>query len=447
MTHFPPRQIQIKQKEEDIAVCECKFDFGNTQLSCGERCLNVLTNTECTPGYCPCGSYCKNQRFQKCEYAKTKLFKTEGRGWGLLADENIEAGRFIIEYCGEVISSDEAEQRSRTYEAQGLRDAYIISLNSNSFIDATKKGSLGRFINHSCQPNCETRKWTVLGETRVGIFATEDISVGTELAYDYNFEWYGGVNVRCLCGAPNCSIFLGAKSQGFQEHNHVWEDGDDRYTVDEFPLYDSAEDEPLDKVNKITDTTMQEEVNKITDTTMVVSEILLTLSNGASCMQEASRTVKTEIAGVNNRIGNNDKASFSESAGAATVGNDKCEVQEKKNGGQYAMVVSGPSAIGEFNNGTGTASAKRGAKRTPSRKQKLSGRKQINGKRVAQLFASKKVQDELIQCEVQIGLNIFIALVNKFPIGEEKCAGWISGQMGKFYWGDDLFDQTDPCPV
>ena len=66
------------------------------------------------------------------------------------------------------------------------------------------------------QPNCETRKWTVLGETRVGIFATQDISIGTELAYDYNFEWYGGVNVRCLCGAPNCSIFLGAKSQGFQ---------------------------------------------------------------------------------------------------------------------------------------------------------------------------------------------------------------------------------------
>lgn len=365
------KQIQIKQKEEDIAVCECKFDFGNTQLSCGERCLNVLTNTECTPGYCPCGSYCKNQRFQKCEYAKTKLFKTEGRGWGLLADENIKAGRFIIEYCGEVISSDEAEQRSRTYEAQGLRDAYIISLNANFFIDATKKGSLGRFINHSCQPNCETRKWTVLGETRVGIFATKDISAGTELAYDYNFEWYGGVNVRCLCGAPNCSIFLGAKSQGFQEHNHVWEDGDDRYTVDEFPLYDSAEDEPLEKVNKITDTTMQ----------------------------EASITVKTESAGVNNGVEKNDKASFSESGGGAAVGNDKCEVEEKKNGGQHALVVSGPSAIGKFNNGTVTAPAKRGAKRNPNRKQKLSGRKQVNGKRVAQLFASKKVQDELIRCE------------------------------------------------
>lgn len=50
-----------KQKEEDIAICECKFDFGDLDSACGERCLNVLTSTECTPGYCPCGVYCKNQ--------------------------------------------------------------------------------------------------------------------------------------------------------------------------------------------------------------------------------------------------------------------------------------------------------------------------------------------------------------------------------------------------
>ncbi|XP_024991743.1 histone-lysine N-methyltransferase ASHH1 isoform X1 [Cynara cardunculus var. scolymus] len=366
---------QIKQKEEDIVVCECKFDFSKADLACGDRCLNVLTSTECTPGYCPCGSYCKNQRFQKSEYAKTKLFKTEGRGWGLLADQNIKAGQFIIEYCGEVISSDEAKERSQTYEAQGLRDAYIISLNASYFIDATKKGSLARFINHSCQPNCETRKWTVLGETRVGIFATQDISIGTELAYDYNFEWYGGVNVRCLCGAPNCSIFLGAKSQGFQEHNHVWEDGDDRYTVDEFPLYDSAEDEPSDKLNKVTD----------------------------SAIQETSITVKTEYAGLNNdSFGYKYKTCFSGMVGGGAVGNFKCEADGEKEGGQHPVVASGlrsNNAFGDFNNGSGTGSTKRPAKRSPNRKQKLSSRKQINGKRVAQLFASKKVQDELIKCE------------------------------------------------
>lgn len=233
-----------KQKDEDVAICECKYDPDDPDSACGDGCLNVLTSTECTPGYCPCAELCKNQKFQKYEYAKTKLFKTDGRGWGLLADEEIKAGQFIIEYCGEVISWKEAKRRAQAYETQGRKDAYIISLNAHESIDATRKGSLARFINHSCQPNCETRKWTVQGEIRVGIFAKHDISIGTELAYDYNFEWYGGAKVRCLCGAASCSGFLGAKSRGFQEDTYLWEDDDDRYSVEKIPLYDSAEDEP-----------------------------------------------------------------------------------------------------------------------------------------------------------------------------------------------------------
>ncbi|KAF8411604.1 hypothetical protein HHK36_004161 [Tetracentron sinense] len=247
-----------KQKEEDIVICECKYEANNPDSACGERCLNVLTSTECTPGYCPSDIYCKNQRFQKCEYAKSKLFKTEGRGWGLLADETIKAGQFIIEYCGEVISWKEARRRSQAYETLGLKDAFIISLNAYESIDATKKGSLARFINHSCQPNCETRKWTVLGEIRVGIFAKQDISAGTELAYDYNFEWYGGAKVRCLCGAVGCSGFLGAKSRGFQEDTYLWEDDDDRYSVEKIPLYDSEEDAPSSKLLKTTDSSIIE---------------------------------------------------------------------------------------------------------------------------------------------------------------------------------------------
>ncbi|CAN1130112.1 Histone-lysine N-methyltransferase ASHH1 [Linum perenne] len=241
-----------KQKEEDIAICECKFDANDPDSACSERCLNWLTSTECTPGYCPCDIHCKNQKFQKCEYAKTMLVKTEGRGWGLIADEDIKAGQFIIEYCGEVISWKVARRRSYFYESQGQQDAYIISLNASESIDATSKGSHARFINHSCQPNCETRKWNVLGEIRVGIFAKEDIPIGTELSYDYNFEWYGGAKVRCLCGAAGCSEFLGAKSRGFQEDTYLWEDDDERYSVENIPLYDSAEDEPSFKLPKIT---------------------------------------------------------------------------------------------------------------------------------------------------------------------------------------------------
>lgn len=50
-----------KQKEEDIAICECKYNASDPDSPCGDSCLNVLTSTECTPGYCPCGDFCKNQ--------------------------------------------------------------------------------------------------------------------------------------------------------------------------------------------------------------------------------------------------------------------------------------------------------------------------------------------------------------------------------------------------
>ena len=53
------------------------------------------------------------------------------------------------------------------------------------------QGALGRFINHSCEPNCETQKWLVHGELAIGLFATKDVPANTELTFDYNFERYG----------------------------------------------------------------------------------------------------------------------------------------------------------------------------------------------------------------------------------------------------------------
>ncbi|XP_051126470.1 histone-lysine N-methyltransferase ASHH1 [Andrographis paniculata] len=371
-----------KLKEEDIAICECKYDACCPEKACGESCLNVLTSTECTPGYCPCNEHCRNQKFQKCEFARTKLFKTEGRGWGLLADENVKAGQFIIEYCGEVISSEEAMQRSNTYEAQGLRDAYIISLNANFFIDATKKGSLARFINHSCQPNCETRKWTVLGETRVGIFAKFDISAGTELAYDYNFEWYGGATVRCLCGAPNCSLFLGAKSHGFQEYNHVWEDGDVRYQVENIPLYDSAEDEPFPVAAgpvKIESEENESAVGKY----IVESGLKMEVASG---MESHCSVVVNDEAG---------KSETNKEAEASIE--DKRQMFSQTN----AMIsrIRSNSACRNYNIGPGPSSKKRSQHHPMKQNVRAMGRKHVCSKPVAELFASKKAQEEIRRCE------------------------------------------------
>uniref|UniRef100_A0A1J3FKJ3 Histone-lysine N-methyltransferase ASHH1 n=1 Tax=Noccaea caerulescens TaxID=107243 RepID=A0A1J3FKJ3_NOCCA len=366
-----------KQKEEDISICECKFDFGDPDSACGERCLNVITNTECTPGYCPCGVYCKNQKYQKCEYAKTKLIKSEGRGWGLVALEEIKEGQFIIEYCGEVISWKEAKRRAQTYETHGVKDAYIISLNASEAIDATKKGSLARFINHSCKPNCETRKWNVLGEVRVGIFAKESISPRTELAYDYNFEWYGGAKVRCLCGAVSCSGFLGAKSRGFQEDTYVWEDGDDRYSVDKIPVYDSAEDELTSEPTKNVESNINEEKD-ISRENHLESTALIVQQPDSAPMEEdvVTETVKTEAPEEDMKL----------------VSQDSQQVLSQK--GEIVSHVRGDS----FKVKSVPVPRKRG--RPPSSgKAKNVAQKHVDIANVVELLASKEAQDEILKCE------------------------------------------------
>ncbi|GFR98828.1 histone-lysine N-methyltransferase [Elysia marginata] len=66
-------------------------------------------------------------------------------------------------------------------------------------------------MNHSCCPNLVTQKWTVNGDIRVGLFALEDIPKGSELTFNYNLECLGNEKKACMCGADNCSGFLGVR--------------------------------------------------------------------------------------------------------------------------------------------------------------------------------------------------------------------------------------------
>ena len=73
-------------------------------------------------------------------------------------------------------------------------------------IDATVKGGMARFINHSCEPNCATEKWVVAGKLRVGIFAKSFIPAGTELCYHYRLDWNRGAKVKCVADCKPVSI-------------------------------------------------------------------------------------------------------------------------------------------------------------------------------------------------------------------------------------------------
>uniref|UniRef100_A0A183EAQ4 AWS domain-containing protein n=1 Tax=Gongylonema pulchrum TaxID=637853 RepID=A0A183EAQ4_9BILA len=125
---------------------------------CSLGCINRELYTECG-SRCPSDSGCANRRFQKKQYAKVETFDAGVKGWGLRALEPIEPGRFIIEYVGEVIDSDEMKRRKKKYGKDPKHvHHYLMALKNGAVIDATLRGNVSRFINHSCDPNCESQK-------------------------------------------------------------------------------------------------------------------------------------------------------------------------------------------------------------------------------------------------------------------------------------------------
>ena len=82
---------------------------------------------------------------------------------------------------------------------------YVARLNDLLVVDASEKGSIARYINHSCSPNCVMEMWIVDGLPRLGIFASQDIHELEELTYDYKRSSRNlGLGTDCLCGSENC---------------------------------------------------------------------------------------------------------------------------------------------------------------------------------------------------------------------------------------------------
>eukprot|EP00053_Salpingoeca_punica_P019048 m.189952 g.189952 ORF g.189952 m.189952 type:complete len:746 (+) comp17556_c1_seq4:271-2508(+) len=198
-----------RRRSKEKMECECTFNPAVDAVGCGEDCLNRQLFYECIPSRCACGKYCTNCQFQKKTYASVEVFEAGKKGRGLRALQDIARGQFIYEYCGEVYDLAEFEHRTQVYAHEGRKHFYFMSLDSDHIVDATMRGSISRFINHSCDPNAETQKWTVLGETRVGFFAIKPIKAGEEITFDYKYERYGEKAQPCYCMSKNCRGTLG----------------------------------------------------------------------------------------------------------------------------------------------------------------------------------------------------------------------------------------------
>ncbi|KAF9649738.1 hypothetical protein BDM02DRAFT_3186087 [Thelephora ganbajun] len=198
-------------------MCDCQYEHGvdSPWVACGEgsECINRLTQVECMPEDCRCRGHCKNQRFQRKRYAPIDIVLTEKKGFGLRAAENLSKDTFIYEYVGDVLSSPSMKKRMREYGKEGIQHFYFMMLQKDEFIDATKKGGIGRFANHSCNPNCYVAKWTIGDRVRMGIFSKRAILKHEELTFNYNVDRYGHEAQQCFCGESNCVGYIGGKTQ------------------------------------------------------------------------------------------------------------------------------------------------------------------------------------------------------------------------------------------
>jgi SET domain-containing protein len=126
-------------------------------------------------------------------------------GTGVFAARRIGEGTRVIEYVGERVSHAEADRR---YEDKDASDShtFLFIVDGRTVIDAGVGGNAARFINHSCDPNCET----VIEDRRVFIYALRDIAAGEELAYDYLIQREPDDPpdveevFRCRCGSCKC---------------------------------------------------------------------------------------------------------------------------------------------------------------------------------------------------------------------------------------------------
>lgn len=204
----PVNCIRTVLDQSEWPICDCSGKDGCTAES---ECLNRMLYFECNSKTCKAGTACHNQRMQRFQSKDLKPFKCEGKGWGLKAEQDIRAGDFVVEYVGELIDEETCQQRVKEYHEKEISDYYFLTIDKDNIIDAYPKGNLSRFMNHSCDPNCETQKWTVNGEVRVGLFASRDIKHGDELCFNYHLDSLGNEKKQCKCGSGNCSGYLGVK--------------------------------------------------------------------------------------------------------------------------------------------------------------------------------------------------------------------------------------------
>lgn len=147
------------------------------------------------------------RRSREKNFFEVRLYAASSKihGIGVFAGEYIKAGTRIIEYVGEIIGEKVADQREKFYKKNRIWSIYLFKISDDVIIDATLKGNLARFLNHSCQPSAVSR--TVGG--KIFIYSQREIKKDEEITFYYNFSSDENDDpLPCYCGHEFCENFI-----------------------------------------------------------------------------------------------------------------------------------------------------------------------------------------------------------------------------------------------
>jgi len=194
------QQLKFPVKAKQIVS---NLKWGKNLVTTTDCTGNLNTLVECEKG-CKGGMNCPNKRIQTGLWKKMEGKETQGSGNGLFAMEDVKKGDYIIEYVGRIVYE---EQDNNVY---GMKISDM-----DLWIDPTSTGCPAKYMNHSCEPNCNLEQWAVDGLPRMCFFAIEDIKSGEELTFDYNWELKAVNNdmfvksaTKCKCEKPKCRTYI-----------------------------------------------------------------------------------------------------------------------------------------------------------------------------------------------------------------------------------------------
>tara|TARA_B100002019_G_C21108168_1_gene517014 strand:+ start:65 stop:544 length:480 start_codon:yes stop_codon:yes gene_type:complete len=122
--------------------------------------------------------------------------------WGLFSGKSYGKGDRIIEYKGKKYTHKQVEEDERFDNSKAI---YLFTLNKKTVLDGDIKSNIAKFINHSCNPNCEVD----IIKGKIWILAARDIKKGEELSYDYAFSFDKDFKqFPCKCGSKNCCGYI-----------------------------------------------------------------------------------------------------------------------------------------------------------------------------------------------------------------------------------------------